>query len=101
LFLLTIWFSRGDMDMLMVCGAFITPYVIFYNLLPLAPAVARLKPRAALLALILSFLSLSANWLGPNGWWLGWAFAPWIWIGLAAKHYPNFVLSRWYHRVLG
>jgi hypothetical protein len=101
LFLLTIWFSRGDMDMLMVCGAFVTPYIIFYNLLPLTPAVSRLKPGAAIIALILSFLTLSANWLGPNGWWLGWAFAPWIWINLAAKHYPNFVVSRLLNKVFG
>jgi hypothetical protein len=88
-FLLTIWFSRGDMDMLMACGAFISPHIIFYNLLPLTPAIARLKPRAAIVALVLSFLTLSSNWLGPYGWWLGWGFVPWVWINLAAQRYPD------------
>jgi hypothetical protein len=88
-FLLTVWFSRGDMDMLMVSGAFISPHLIFYNLLPLTPAVARLKPRAAFVAVILSFLTLSSNWLGPMGWWLGWGFVPWLWINLAAQRYPE------------
>jgi hypothetical protein len=89
IFLLTVWFSRGDMDMLMASGAFISPHIIFYNLLPLTPAVARLKPRAALIALFLSYLTLSSNWLGPAGWWLGWGFVPWIWINLAAQRYPT------------
>jgi hypothetical protein len=101
LFLLTAWFSRGDMDMLMCSGAFITPHLIFYNLLPLTPAVSRLKPRAALAAVLLSFLTLSSNWLGPIGWWLGWGFVPWIWINLAARRYPNVKLSRWLIGITG
>jgi hypothetical protein len=95
LFMVTVWFSRGDMDMLMASGAFISPYLIFYNLLPLTPAVARLKPRAAILALVLSFLTLSSNWLGPKGWWLGWFFVAWIWLNLATKRYPEWRVSRW------
>ncbi|MDR3573991.1 MAG: hypothetical protein P4L50_09025 [Anaerolineaceae bacterium] len=101
LFLLTIWFSRGDMDMLMACGAFISPHVIFYNLLPLTPAMARLRPRAAVLALFLSYLTLSSNWLGPYGWWLGWGFVPWIWINLAAQRYPNVKASQLLKRIVG
>jgi hypothetical protein len=101
LFLLTLWFSRGDMDMLMASGAFISPHIIFYNLLPLTPAVARLKPRAALVALVLSYLTLSSNWLGAGGWWLGWGFVPWIWINLAAQRYPTARFSRWLRRLTG
>ena len=101
LFLLTVWFSRGDMDMLMASGAFVTPHLIFYSLLPLTPAVARLKPRAAVVAFVLSFLTLSANWLGPHGWWLGWGFVPWIWINLAAQRYPDLRFSRWLKWITG
>ena len=101
IFLITLWFSRGDMDMLMTCGAFVSPHVIFYNLLPLTPAVARLKPRAALVALVLSYLTLSANWLGPSGWWLGWGFVPWVWINLAVQRYPQTRFSRWFTCLMG
>lgn len=94
LFLLTIWFSRGDMDMMMASGAFLTPYLIFYNLLPLTPAVARLKPRSAWIALFLSFLTFSSNWLGPGGWWLGWGFVPWLWLNLALLRYPEAAISK-------
>jgi hypothetical protein len=93
--LATVWFSRGDMDMLMASGVFMIPHLIPYNLLPLVPAVARLRPRAAWLAAIFSWLPWTANWLGPRGWWLGWLFVFWIWINLAASRYPNFVLSQW------
>lgn len=95
LFLATVWFSRGDMDMLMASGAFISPHLIFYNLLPLTPAVARLRPRAALLAVVFSWMTLSSNWLGAWGWWLGWGFVPWVWLNLAAMRYPEWRLRRW------
>jgi hypothetical protein len=83
------WFSRGDIDMLMAAGAFVSPHLIFYNLLPVVPAVARLKPARAVVALIFSWLPLSANWLGPRGWWLGWLFIGWLWISLYADRYPD------------
>lgn len=101
LFLLTVWFSRGDMDMLMASGAFISPHVIFYNLLPLNPAVARLKPRAAMVAFIFSYLTLSSNWLGPAGWWLGWSFVLWIWLNLAAQRHPDFRYLKWVTKLAG
>lgn len=89
LFLATVWFSRGDVDMLMLSGAFITPYLIPYNFLPLTPALARLKPLQALIAVLLSWLPLSANWLGDGGWWLGWLFIGWTWIQLARERYSK------------
>ena len=84
------WFSRGDMDMLMVAGAFTTTHLIPYNLLPIIPSIARLKPVPAAIAAILSWLPLSANWLGPKGWWLGWFFIGWLWVMLALERYPQF-----------
>lgn len=86
--------------MLMASGAFVSPHIIFYNLLPLNPAVARLKPRAAIIALLLSFLTLSSNWIGPVGWWLGWSFVLWIWLNLAAQRYPNSRFLNWV-RIVG
>ena len=100
-FLATVWFSRGDMDMLMASGAFISPHIIFYNLLPLTPAVARLTPRAAIVATILSYFTLSSNRLGANGWWLGWGFVVWVWTNLAAQRYPELKYSRWLNRIVG
>ena len=92
--LITLWFSRGDMDMLMASGVFLVPHLIPYNLLPLTPAVARLRPKAAILAFVFSWLPFSANWLGPIGWWLGWIFVAWIWLNLAASRYPGSFLGR-------
>ena len=85
--LLLLWFSRGDLDMLMAAGIFATPYLLPYNLLPLVPAIARLSPLSAGMAFVLSWLPLSANWLGPTGWWLGWVFVIWLWCQLAWARY--------------
>ena len=87
LFLATVWASRGDPDMLMLSGSFITPYLIPYSFLPLTPAIARLHPAVAFIAVLLSWLPLSANWLGDSGWWLGWLFIAWTWIHLANARY--------------
>ncbi len=81
------WFSRGDMDMLMLSGAFVTPHLIPYNMLPFTSAIARLKPIPAVIACLLSWLPFSANWLGSWGWWLGWLFVIWLWGWLAASRY--------------
>ncbi len=83
------WLSRGDPDMLMLSGAFMTPHLIPYNLLPLAPAIARLKPAPALAACLLSWLPFAANWVGRAGWWLGWGFVIWLWAGLAVRRYAG------------
>ncbi len=83
------WFSRGDMDMLMTAGCFMTPRLLPYSLLPMVPGVARLPPRAAMVAGLLSWLPLSANWLGPGGWWLGWIFVGFVWLNLAGERYPH------------
>ena len=90
-----LWYSRGDMDMLMLAGVFITPHLLPYNLLPAVPAIARLRPRSAMLLAIFSWLPLAANWLGPGGWWLGWVFIGMAWLLLAIKRYPQTRTSRW------
>ncbi|RME60609.1 hypothetical protein D6779_01865 [Candidatus Parcubacteria bacterium] len=87
------WASRGDVDMLMLAGVFMTPHLIPYNLLPATPAIARLRPLGAIIAMALSWLPLSANWLGPRGWWLGWLFVIWTWGNLAWKRYA--LGTRW------
>jgi len=99
--LLLLWFSRGDMDMLMAAGVFATPYLLPYNLIPLVPAIARLNPFAAVFACFLSWLPFSANWI-EKGWYLGWFFILWIWIQLAGRRYPESKLLHpvllWKHR---
>ncbi len=95
LFLATAWFSRGDVDMLMLSGSFITPHLIPYNLMPLAPAIARLRPPYALLATLFSWLPLvCANFFGNWGWWTGWIFPAFLWILLAIKRYNK---MSWLH----
>lgn len=93
--LVLMWFSRGDMDMLMFAGAFGTLHLLPYNLLPATPALARLKPRTAIIACLLSWLPLSANWLGRGGWWLGWLFIGYVWLCLAAERYPQLAARAW------
>jgi hypothetical protein len=87
--LILLWLSRGDVDMLMLAGSLGAPYLMPYNVLAAVPAVSRLRPKAAALACCLSWLPLSANWLGPVGWWLGWAFVIWVWVCLAKARYRS------------
>lgn len=80
--LVLLWLSRGDPEMMMLAGSFVTPYWTFLSLLPATPAIARLSPKRAVVALILSWLPFSANWLGPAGWWFIWVFVSWLWLCL-------------------
>jgi len=96
--LIGLWFSRGDMDMMMLSGSVALPYIIPYHFLPLTPSIARLRPWAAITAVALSWLPLSANWVGPSGWRLGWVFIFFTWINLAVQRYPDFVLFRKYSK---
>lgn len=95
--ILLFWFSRGDMDLLMLSGAFLIPHLIPYNLLPVVPAVARLRPRHAWIAAFLSWLPFTANWIGPLGWWLGWFFVLWLWVQVFRVSCPEriFRLIHW------
>ncbi len=96
-----LWLSRGDADMLMAAGAWMTPHLLPYNLLPIVPALARLPPRAALLASACPWLPFAANWLGPGGWWLGWVFVGYVWLALAAARYPRARLPAWLGALAG
>ena len=87
-----LWLSRGDVGMLMLAGSVITLHLIPYNLMPVVPAVARLSRRSAVIAVLLSWLTISSNWLGPSGWWLGWTFVLFVWLCLASQRYE---LNRW------
>ncbi len=90
LFAATVWFSRGDVDMLMLSGAFITPHLIPYNLMPLTPAIARLRPACAVAAAVFSWLPMvCANAFGNWGWWTGWIFPLFLWLLLASKRYKK------------
>lgn len=82
-----LWLSRGDEDMLMISGTFMTLHLLPYNMLPFVPAIARLRPKYAIIAAVLSWLPLSAEWLGKSGWWLGWLFVIWLWLGLFFQRY--------------
>jgi len=84
--ILLMWFSRGDLDMLMLSGCFFLPHLIPYNLLPLTPAIARLSPKKAIIAFILSWTPFLANYIGPIGWWFGWLFIIWLWVSLFIVH---------------
>ena len=83
-----LWYSKGDMDMLMAAGVFATPYLLPYNLIPLIPAISRLNPVAAIMASLISWLPFSANWI-EGGWYFGWLFIIWIWYHLAKSRYPE------------
>ncbi len=90
-----LWFSRGDMDMLMFAGVFALPYFLPYHLMVAGPAISRLKPGRALVAMLLSWSPLMANWLGAAGWWLGWVYVAWVWLNLAAMRYPRSLVGKW------
>lgn len=97
--LIGLWLSRGDMDMMMLSGAVAVPYLIPYHLFPTVPAVSRLRPWAALVAALTSWLPLSANWIGPAGWWLGWIYVAWVWGNLAAERYADAPVIQQVHQL--
>ena len=76
---------KHDPDWWMVTNALITPCLNPYNLLPLMPAAARLPFPWALAIALTSWLPLSANWVGPWGWYLGWLSVGLLALGLS-KH---------------
>jgi hypothetical protein len=80
--LVLLWFSRGDMDMLMLAGSFVAPHVIPYNYFVILPALARINQFLALGLVVISYMPLLANWVGPGGWYLGHLFTALLWIAL-------------------
>jgi hypothetical protein len=80
--LMLLWLSRGDMDMLMLAGTFVTPHIIPYSYVIVLPAIARVKKWLAIALAAISWLPLSANWVGDWGWYLGHLFAMILWVAL-------------------
>jgi len=100
--LVLLWLSRGDMDMLMLTGTFVTPHIIPYSYVVVLPAIARIKPWLAVTLVILSWLPLSANWVGDWGWYLGHLFGAILWLALywqrrAQQHLKNVVPTQARH----
>lgn len=82
LVLILLWLSRGDMDMLMLAGTFVTPHLNVYSYIIVLPAIARIKPGLALTLVAISWLPLTANWVGDWGWQFGHLFPAILWITL-------------------
>jgi hypothetical protein len=80
-----LWLSRGDMDMLLLSGTFVTPHVIPYSYVLVLPAIARVPAHLALVLLLVSWLPVSANWLGSWAWYLGHLFPAILWLSLWQK----------------
>ena len=77
-----LWLSRGDMDMLMLAGSFVTPHLIPYNYFVILPALARVNQLLSIALVAMSYLPLLSNWVGPWGWYSGHLFAFVLWIAL-------------------
>lgn len=83
-----LWLSRGDADMLMLAGTFAMPYLHPYHYLLVVPALARVGQRTAVLACVVSWLPLLANWYGDACWYLGHLFPLMLW--------GNLLMQRWH-----
>ncbi|HXV97013.1 MAG TPA: hypothetical protein VEC93_01220 [Anaerolineae bacterium] len=82
LFVILLWFSRGDEDMLMLAGMFALPYLHSYHYFVVLPAMARVTQWVAVAVAVISWLPLLANWLGPWAWQLGHLFPIILWLNL-------------------
>jgi len=83
-FLFVLWkMPKHDTDWWMLAGAFITPTLIPYHLLPLMPAISRLRPWFAAAVALSTWLPLTSIWLGPNAWNLTWVSLLLLGFGLA------------------
>lgn len=85
LVIILLWLSRGDIDLLMLAGTFLLPYLHPYHYFVVVPALARVEKWVAVLAAAISWLPLLANWLGPRAWFLGHLFPLLLWLNLYAK----------------
>ena len=77
-----LWFSRGDEDLLMAAGSLGTPHLFPYHFIVLMPALARMRRPWVILTWVLTWLPLSANWLGPIGWHFGNLASLAFWFGI-------------------
>lgn len=85
--LVMLWFSRGDVDMLMLAGTFVMPYLHPYHYLLVVPALARTGHGIAVLACAVSWLPLLSNWYGDWCWYLGHLFPLILWGSLFVKRW--------------
>lgn len=85
LVVILLWLSRGDEDMLMLAGTFALPYLHSYHYFVVLPAIARVPSWVAVLAVVISWLPLLANWVGPWAWQLGHLFPIILWVSLYLK----------------
>ena len=76
------WLGRGDEDMLMAAGSFVTPHLFPYHFILLMPAIVRMSLPWAILCWAMSFTPFLANWLGPLAWHFGNLFGLCLWLGL-------------------
>lgn len=82
---LMLWFSRGDMDMLMTAGTFAAPHLHPYHYFLVVPALARMPAGLSLVLAAVSWAPLLGRWLGPWAWYLGHLFPAALWILLWRK----------------
>lgn len=80
--LVLLWLSRGDEDMLMLAGTFALPYLHPYHYFVVLPAMARLTHWVVVLTVVVSWLPMLANWLGPWAWQLSHLFPFLMWFNL-------------------
>jgi hypothetical protein len=76
------WLGRGDEDMLMAAGSFVTPHLFPYHFVLIMPAIVRMSLPWAILCWAMSFTPLLANWFGPLAWHFGNLFGLCLWLGL-------------------
>lgn len=88
------WLGRGDEDMLMAAGSFATPHLFPYHFVLIMPALARLSRLWAILAWLVSFSPLLANYLGPAAWHFGNLTGLTIWLGLYLKRRKQSLVKR-------
>ncbi len=84
-----LWFSRGDEDLLMAAGSFVTPHLFPYHFILLMPALGRMKPFWMVLTWFISWTPLIANWVGPIGWHMGNVLAACVWLGIYFSKRPK------------
>ncbi|MHB8113956.1 MAG: hypothetical protein ACYDHA_10930 [Bellilinea sp.] len=77
-----LWLSRGDEDLLMAAGSFVTPHLFPYHFILLMPSLARMNPIWMVVTWFVSWTPLLANWVGPIGWRMGNVLAACIWLGI-------------------
>ena len=77
-----LWFSRGDEDLLMAAGSFVTPHLFPYHYILLMPALGRMKPAWMVATWLISWTPLIANWVGPIGWHMGNVLGGCLWLGI-------------------